>query len=768
MPSLVSENARAWDFGPVYDLLHNLSSPPPNNDVPVPSDEALKEAHNGIVDADTNRSRATRAQSQGLGDFTKLWEYLGVDPAAPPPRVRPPSLSPSPSPQPRRGVRIDAPDTEVEQKDFAAKVPKRPKLVQDSSSDERVVTIERSKDYTSDGAVYHEPRHKADHVTWTDTDDVFDYHTGDTTESEAPEDTGESADDVKDSTTPTSKGKKATKEQRKAAKRARKALKRIQKKSRAEAQAKQAHAKAVSDAEPDTAKGKKKKTPAGKASVHPIVQEPVTPTPTNRYPLRSKFVNPESKGPALKVLNLTEHMTPGEVAATNSQKLKKKDTQLKLTDSMTPEDVAAANGYTPAKREQDMIIGDVAVPQSQPVSRSQILNTKNVTPKPKFPPFTIAQYDDSPLLSQTANPAFPSYANVYQQNGPGQALQYSVQTNPQMTPPPQPQYRTPNGPRVTKLAPPVSLPRKIQPSPERAVVGPSITMRHGEDRHMHFFLELIKQFPMDKKWLVSPAQLSTHTSTVKGIHVFVDASNIFIGFKEYIRRSFGLPYGRQVKGLEISFDSLVLLMERRRPVAKRVLAGSYPNLPAFDMAKAVGYETNILEQVYKDKDLSKKQKSQFYSQRDSGFGNGGTLYGGGYACTSVPGSSTKASETAFAATGPSTPARHAATSVETPPTQKWVEQGVDEILHLKMLESVVDADEPGTMVLATGDAAVAEYSQGFLKMVERALKKGWSVELMSWRDGINRAYLDSAWRAQWGDRFRVVDLDGWVEDLIDS
>ena len=97
-----------------------------------------------------------------------------------------------------------------------------------------------------------------------------------------------------------------------------------------------------------------------------------------------------------------------------------------------------------------------------------------------------------------------------------------------------------------------------------------------------------------------------------------------------------------------------------------------------------------------------------------------------------------------------------------------MEQAVDEILHLKMMESVVDAEEASTMVLATGDAAEAEYSGGFLKMVERALGKGWKIELASFRHNTSGAYKRRGFRQQWGERFKIVELDDFVEVLVGS
>jgi hypothetical protein len=99
--------------------------------------------------------------------------------------------------------------------------------------------------------------------------------------------------------------------------------------------------------------------------------------------------------------------------------------------------------------------------------------------------------------------------------------------------------------------------------------------------------------------------------------------------------------------------------------------------------------------------------------------------------------------------------------------ERWVEQGVDEILHLKILESLLDTDEPATIVLATGDAAAAEYSEGFMRMVERALQRGWSVELVSFSQVTSYSYRKKEFRDKWRDSFQLVELDSYVEELFE-
>jgi len=93
---------------------------------------------------------------------------------------------------------------------------------------------------------------------------------------------------------------------------------------------------------------------------------------------------------------------------------------------------------------------------------------------------------------------------------------------------------------------------------------------------------------------------------------------------------------------------------------------------------------------------------------------------------------------------------------------------VDEILHLKILESLVDTEAPTTIVLATGDAAKAEYSGGFLKMVERALQKGWAVEVVSFSINTSSAYKKKGLSSKWRSQFKMIYLDDYIEELLDT
>jgi hypothetical protein len=337
-------------------------------------------------------------------------------------------------------------------------------------------------------------------------------------------------------------------------------------------------------------------------------------------------------------------------------------------------------------------------------------------------------------------------------------------TTPQRLPQLQPSqaYAPVGSGLVPRSVRPVTVPRHSHPAAARphvpATPSPApfpstyatpskstVTLRSQLDRHFHLFEKLLIRFPEERKWLVSPRQLVNESTTAEGIHVFVDASNIMIGFKDMLRLNGVLP-------CDMSFDSLALLMERRRPVAKRCFVGSHREanpLPQItrlvETSKAVGYECNVQEQVYIAREESQKKK----------FFNDVNRLGWQKAIQKRSGSGSD-SETGVAAAPPA------------PSTPKWVEQGVDELLHLKMCQSLLDTESPSTIVLATGDGAEAEMSDGFLAHVERALRKGWKVELITWRQQTNGGYKRKAFRQRWGEQFTITELDDFLEDLIDT
>lgn len=233
-----------------------------------------------------------------------------------------------------------------------------------------------------------------------------------------------------------------------------------------------------------------------------------------------------------------------------------------------------------------------------------------------------------------------------------------------------------------------------------------------------------------------------------GIHIFVDMSNIVIGFRDQLMRLRGINTNTRMAEPSFFFQGLALILERGRTVAKRVVAGSTSNPNErltwplhLKEADRLGYETNILHRVIKP--LAQPHHARRHGQLrpNNDF----------WASSAVNSSEDEV---------------EAQMQLEySVGLRKKGEQAVDEILHLKMCESIIDS-EPSTMVLATGDGAAAEFSAGFVAQAERALAKGWHIELVTWK-----ANISSAWRRlfeskKWQKQLRIIHLDWYAEELL--
>lgn len=70
------------------------------------------------------------------------------------------------------------------------------------------------------------------------------------------------------------------------------------------------------------------------------------------------------------------------------------------------------------------------------------------------------------------------------------------------------------------------------------------------------------------------------------------------------------------------------------------------------------------------------------------------------------------------------------------------EQAVDEMLHLRIANALLDFDPPQTLVLATGDGREHRRDCSFPRQVVRALRRGWNVEVYSWAGCLSPAFSD--------------------------
>ncbi|KAF8449672.1 hypothetical protein BGX38DRAFT_1064477, partial [Terfezia claveryi] len=229
--------------------------------------------------------------------------------------------------------------------------------------------------------------------------------------------------------------------------------------------------------------------------------------------------------------------------------------------------------------------------------------------------------------------------------------------------------------------------------------------------------KLRKEFPHD----FNPLQ-----QCQKPVHVFIDNSNILIGFIDCIKAQRGYKKPERVQRPSFSFFHFTIILERSRPVARKVLVGSLPHTPVIDEAKKLQYKCDLLQKIETEGPVEPPKRKR--------------------------------------AGSPSSGSDSPSTKNKKRMAKK--EQGVDEVLNLKMCESIIDADVPGTLVLASGDGAIGEFSEGFLRTVERALKKGWKVELVTFSANISRSYTDKAFRRLWNRQFTIIHLDQYAEELL--
>lgn len=284
--------------------------------------------------------------------------------------------------------------------------------------------------------------------------------------------------------------------------------------------------------------------------------------------------------------------------------------------------------------------------------------------------------------------------------------------------------------------PPPLMPTLYQ---DPTVIRPIRTLTENEQK-AKIIKKMLTHFQYMNESRTIPLSLSQLGAvTVPGIHVFVDLSNIVIGFYTRIKLNRGLHEKAHVKNPPFSFRSLAMILERGRKVARRVVVGSTISslykqplrVPSHvTEAAATNYELNILERVSKPQSTVTPKKARHGS-------------GSGYVTSG-----------------------HSSASESTSVRLAMQEQAVDEILQMKILETLVDTQAPSTIVLASGDAAEAEYSGGFLTNVERALRKGWKVEVVAWSQGLSHEYRRKAFLSKWKNNFTYVKLDDYCEEML--
>ena len=89
------------------------------------------------------------------------------------------------------------------------------------------------------------------------------------------------------------------------------------------------------------------------------------------------------------------------------------------------------------------------------------------------------------------------------------------------------------------------------------------------------------------------------------------------------------------------------------------------------------------------------------------------------------------------------------------------EQGVDQMLQVQMLRDMADHNgDPGIVVMLTGDGAGFADGVGFHADLERMHRRGWRIEVVSWRHSCNHRMREWA-----EERGRFIALDDFYASV---
>ncbi|RXK35226.1 hypothetical protein M231_07529 [Tremella mesenterica] len=222
------------------------------------------------------------------------------------------------------------------------------------------------------------------------------------------------------------------------------------------------------------------------------------------------------------------------------------------------------------------------------------------------------------------------------------------------------------------------------------------------------------------------------------VHVFLDHSNILFGLIStmYNKPIDALP-PRHLRVLSLPCVSLLLRRGRLTPPGTLHAVASSPLQQDLDPLVRLGWEVSILKRVEVYEDEVVDHFAQNLIDKPM----------------SHPESHASASQYGL---------------------KRYREQGVDEILHLKLLQTLNSKPTPApkgsTIVLATGDAKGGQFNKdGFLGAVREAISRGWAVELWAFKSGLSRTWWTISQAEGWthGGRFSVYYLDDWAYELVE-
>ncbi|KAK2462816.1 hypothetical protein APHAL10511_005207 [Amanita phalloides] len=264
----------------------------------------------------------------------------------------------------------------------------------------------------------------------------------------------------------------------------------------------------------------------------------------------------------------------------------------------------------------------------------------------------------------------------------------------------------------------------------------------------------------------------------------------------------------------LSHAALSLILERGRPVTRRVLVTSSPLYQPMDGMERLGYQVRVFRRVPDlgdgmDRDHRRERQREAALARSYTHHSGSFKSSGRLSLSAGSGSGSSSGSTSTWASGaiskspnkkPQTRPRPLSSSaLLSPPNDpiastststgtgtgttgsagaqriRFREQGVDELLQLKLHQALAAEDvvrEGATIVLATGDGNVGQFNEeGFLGPVRTALKRGWKVELYSWQGGLSRAWKrEFGEDSEWGKSgmFRVIGMEQFASSLVED
>lgn len=250
----------------------------------------------------------------------------------------------------------------------------------------------------------------------------------------------------------------------------------------------------------------------------------------------------------------------------------------------------------------------------------------------------------------------------------------------------------------------------------------------------------------------------------------------------------------------MSHAALSLILERGRPITRRCVVASSPLYQPMDTAEQLGYEVRVYARVPDTGDGDDRRKSADLSGSNGNNSNNnpkghwrnnsGSSFRKGHVHKGSGGNTSTESEQSGSNSNPGLPqafirklgsqatirpsiSGSQASGAGTPTNVRirYREQGVDELLQLKLHQAIADVDVPppnATIVLATGDGNVGQFNEdGFLGPVRTALKKGWRVELYAWAEGLSKAWMREFGEGPYKDRFRIIDMETFGVDLME-